>query len=129
MIRLLIVLLGLMRCADGEFDLKLCENCQRRENVALNANRTDNNQTSTPGDQFRYAASIYKESYYMIVNEHGVQVGRELNYSIYCSAVIVNADYVLTSFACSVSQFPRFFFPAFHRFSVFLMTSFLSQVA
>lgn len=100
MLRMLIVALffiGSMRCLEIELDQQFCKHCQEKA--------AGGNSGEAPGDQFLYAASIYRHSLFMQQNEHGVEVDRGSNFSIYCSAVIVNPGYALTSYDCSYCSF------------------------
>ena len=93
-----LVLLGSARCEDGKFDQRLCKNCAESDNFGRVAGGI-----TAPGDKYRYAAAIYKKGVYMVQNENKVEVDRNMNYSIYCSAAIINSYHAVTSYACSVT--------------------------
>lgn len=95
---IVLYLVTAIRCDenDDSFDQVLCKNCEER--VVLP--RIGGKKVETRGQSFRYAASIYRKGIYNVKNEHDVQVDRGTNYSILCSAVIVNPNHVLTSYTC-----------------------------
>lgn len=95
---IVLCLLAEIGCQDenAPFDPQLCENCRDNDFIP----RIGGSKVELVGKAFRYAASIYQRESYNVKNEHDVQVDRGPLYTLLCSAVIVNAQHVLTSYAC-----------------------------